>query len=399
MAEVSRRNFLASMTSGVLGFGLAKDVKADSKDSQASPEPSPVKVRKYNPLGKTGLKVADVSCGAISFFEPNVLRYAYDLGVNYFDTAEGYLRTKSESYIGEALKEVRDKIYITTKHFYPADEQAKKENGIKRENIIKRVEASLKRLQTDYIDIAMLHNLGDLSLLKNEELQAAYAQLKKEGKIRITGFSTHNAKVTLKQALDQDFAQVILFIYNHMEGKEIEPLIQQVRQKGIGTVAMKIFAGGRHGNLKSLISQEVSYPQAAIRWVLSNSHIDCCIPTMSSYSHVEEYVAASKKPLNRADLKMIAEYQHQANQHYCRVSCQECLSTCPNGVAINNVLRFGMYFENYRMEKEAMRYYAELEKDKKPLDCGHCPGYCEEACPHGLKVKDKLLRAHEILTV
>ncbi len=398
MTKVSRRNFLASLTSGVLGLGLAKEVKADSKNNQTSPELSPVSIQKYNPLGKTGLKVSDISCGAISLFEPNVLRYAYDLGVNYFDTAEGYLRTKSESFIGEALKDVRDKIYITTKHFYPSDQQIKG-GGFNREEVIKRMEASLKRLQTDYVDIAMLHNLGDLSLLKNEELQAAYSQLKKEGKIRFTGFSTHNAKDTLKQALDQDFAQVILFIYNHMEGKDIEPLIQQVRQKGIGTVAMKVFAGGRQGNLKSFVSQEVSYPQAALRWVLSNPHIDCCIPTMSSYSHVEEYVAASKKPLNRADLKMIAEYQRQASQHYCRVSCQECLSSCPHGVAINDVLRYEMYFENYRLEKDAMGYYAELDRDKKPLHCSHCSGYCEKACPYGLKVKDRLLHAHEILTV
>ena len=398
MAGVNRRNFLASMTSGVLGFGLAKEVKANLKDNQASPEHSPVRIQKYNPLGKTGLKVSDVSCGAISFFEPNVLRYAYDLGVNYFDTAEGYLRTKSESYIGEALKDVRDKIYITTKHSYPADQQANKENGLKKEDIIRRVDASLKRMQTDYVDIAMLHGLSDLSLLRNEELQAAYSQLKKEGKIRFTGFSTHNAKVTLKQALDQDFVQVILFIYNHMEGKDIEPLIQQVRQKGIGTVAMKVFAGGRQGNLKSFINKEVSYAQSAIRWVLSNSFIDCCIPTMSSYSHVEEYVAASRRPLNRVDLKMIAEYQRQANQHYCMVSCQECLSSCPNGVAINDVLRYGMYFENYRMEKEAMRYYGDLAGDRKPLNCASCNGYCEKACPYGLKVQDKLIHAHEILT-
>jgi len=187
-------------------------------------------------------------------------------------------------------------------------------------------------------------------------------------------------------------------ILEKMEGKEIEPLIKQVRQKGIGTVAMKIFAGGRQGNLKSFISQEVSYPQAAIRWILSNPHIDCCIPTMSSYSHVEEYVAASGKSVEGADLKMIAEYQRQATQHYCRVSCQECLSSCPNGVAIGDVLRYGMYFENYRMEKEAMRHYAELEKSKKPLDCDSCTGDCERACPHGLKVRAKLLQAHEILT-
>jgi len=390
MANVSRRNFLTAFASSVLGFGLAKNVKAGFKNKVSTHnESSPIKVQKYNILGKTGIKVSDVSCGAISFFEPNVLRYAYDLGVNYFDTAEGYMRTRSETLIGEALKDIRKKITITTKHGLSPK--------VKRDEIIKRVEESLKRMQTDYIDIAMVHGVSDTSLLENEEIQAAYSQLKKDGKIRFAGFSTHSAKLTLKQVLKNDFAQVILVIYNHMEGKEIEPLLAPVHNKGIGIVAMKIFAGGRHGNLKSLISQEVSYPQAAIRWVLSNPSIHCCIPTMSSYSHVEEYVLASGKSLNRADLNVIAEYQRQSNNQYCRVSCTECLSSCPDNVAINDVLRYKMYFENYRMEKEAMRYYAELPKSKMAINCSNCSGYCESSCRFGLKVKEKLIRAHEIL--
>jgi predicted aldo/keto reductase-like oxidoreductase len=393
MANVSRRNFFKALTSGVLGISLAKNLKPSSMTAEAAQSgSSPIKIQKYNTLGKTGIKVPDVSCGAISFFEPNVLRYAYELGVTYFDTAEGYMRTKSETFIGQALKEVRDKITITTKHPYSSRMQ------ITKENVIKRLEASLRRMQTDYIDVAMVHQANDLAVLENEEIQAAYAQMKEAGKIRFTGFSTHNPTLTLKQALDSDFTQVILFIYNHMEGKEIEPLIEQLHQKGIGTVAMKIFAGGKQGNLKSLISQEVSYPQAAIRWVMSNPNIDCCIPTMSSYSHVEEYVAASGKPLSRADLKMIAAYQRQADNQYCRVSCQDCLSSCPDGVAVNDVLRYKMYFEDYRMESEAMRYYAELKESTKPLNCGNCSGYCEKACPYGLKVKSKLVHAHEVLS-
>lgn len=393
MVDLNRRNFLTAFGSGLLSLGLTKNVKANFDYKEVpQKESSPLKIQKYNPLGNTGLKVSDVSCGAISLYEPNVLRYAYDCGVNYFDTAEGYLRTKSETFIGQALKDVRDKIIITTKHGYSPRKE------IKKENIITRMEASLKRMQIDYVDVAMVHSISDLSLLKNEEFQSAYAQLKKDGKVRFTGFSTHNPKLILKQALETDFGQVILLIYNHMEGKEIEPLIEKARNKGIGIVAMKVFAGGKHGNLKSLISKDVSYPQAAIRWVLSNPKIDCLIATMSSYSHVEEYVAASAKPLDRAALEVIARYQQLTNDQYCRVSCSECLESCPNQVAINEILRYDMYFEDYRMEKEAMRYYAELEKKSKPLSCDTCSGNCESACPFGLKVKDKLLRAHEILT-
>jgi diketogulonate reductase-like aldo/keto reductase len=148
MANVSRRNFFKALTSGVLGISLAKNVRPGLKETRASQgEPSPIKIQKYNTLGKTGIKVPDVSCGAISFFEPNVLRYAYELGVTYFDTAEGYMRTKSETFIGQALKEMRDKVIITTKHPYSPRME------ITKENVIKRLEASLKRMQTDYIDI------------------------------------------------------------------------------------------------------------------------------------------------------------------------------------------------------------------------------------------------------
>jgi aryl-alcohol dehydrogenase-like predicted oxidoreductase len=394
MSTINRRIFISTFTSGLVGLGLTKNLKSHSRTLTLSQGPSTApKIKKYNSLGKTGLKVSDVSYGAISLFEPNVLRYAYECGVTYFDTAESYLRMKGESYVGQGLKGIRDKVVITTKHGYNFRQT------IDKASILERVEASLKRLQSDYIDVCMIHSIDDLSpALNNQEVMSAYDQLKKDGKIRFTGFSTHNPKLTLKQALETDFAQVVLFMYNHMEGKEIEPMIKALKEKGIGTVAMKIFAGGMQGNLKSLVNNDVSYPQAAIRWVMSNPDIDTCIPTLSSYSHVEEYVAASGQGLNRADLKLIASYQQQANRLYCRVSCRECLSACPNNVAVNDVLRYAMYFENFRREKEAIAYYAELEPTRKPLNCADCPGYCERACPFGLQVRNRLLHSHEILT-
>jgi aryl-alcohol dehydrogenase-like predicted oxidoreductase len=382
------------MTSGLFGLGVSKHLGAEPLHRASGlQEAATPKIRKYRDLGKTGLKVPDVSFGAISLFEPNVLRYAYECGVTYFDTAESYLRMKGETYVGQGLKEVRDKVIITTKHGQNFRQK------IEKDAFIQRVEASLKRLQTDRIDVAMIHNVDDLSLaLNNQELMSAYAQLKKDGKVRFTGFSTHNAKQTLKQTLGTDFAQVVLVMYNHMEGKEIEPLVKAVREKGIGTVAMKIFAGGMQGNLKPLVDQRTSYSQAAIRWVLSNPDFDTCIPTMSSYSHVEEYVGASGQPLDRAALQTLAAYRREAGDVYCRVSCRECLSACPNNVAVNDVLRFAMYYEHYGMERQALDYYAELEAERKPLNCAGCPAPCQSACPYGLKVKSRLLQTHEVLS-
>jgi len=394
MSRLKRRQFITSIASGAVGLGLAGRLPADASavpvGGQAAAAP---RIQKYNVLGRTGLKVSDVSFGAISLFEPNVLRYAYDCGVTYFDTAESYLRGRGETYVGQGLKGLRDKVIITTKHMMDFGRK------IEKAAVIKRVEDSLKRLQADYIDVAMVHSIEDLApLLKSDEVLSAYDELKKAGKVRFTGFSTHNAKVTLKQALETDFPQVVLVVYNHMEGPEIEPLVKAVRAKDIGTVAMKVFAGNQQGNLKGMVGPKMSYPQAALRWVLANADFDTCIPTMASYSHVEEYVAASAQPLDRTALEMVARYREQASPRYCRVSCTECLAACPAHVAVNDVLRYAMYHEDYGLERMAADHYAELESGRRPVGCAGCAAPCESACPHGLPVRAKLVHAHEILS-
>jgi len=393
--ERDRRTFLKTLGAGALGLGVPATLRGWAEPPGARPTAasgqSPPRIEKYNPLGRTGLRVADVSFGAINLLNPHVLRYAFDCGVNNFDTAEGYLNQNSERYLGQALKDVRDKVVITTKHGFwgPQD--------MKTDPLIKRVEASLGRLQTGHLDIALMHSIDDPAKLDNEEVREAYRRLKKDGKVRFVGFSTHNAAATLPKVLDDDFFEVVLLVYNHLEGPKVEPLLKKVKDKGVGTIAMKVFAGGMQGTLKSLVNERLPYSQAAIRWVLGNPAVDCCIVTMSTFSHVEEYVAASGQKLDRADLAVISRYQEEAGPLYCRVSCSDCLAACPHGVAVNEVLRYRMYFENYGMEKTATGQYAALEERRKPLACGHCAGPCEKACPHGLQVRERLLGAHFLL--
>ena len=225
-------------------------------------------------------------------------------------------------------------------------------------------------------------------------------RLKKDGKLRFSGFSTHNAKVMLKDCLKpefKDFVQVCMFIYNHMEGKEIEPLITELHKRGIGTIAMKTLAGGRQGNLKSFIKEKMTYPHAAISWVLDNRNIDCVVSSMRSFSHAEEYVAASGKTLNRTDLAILKKYQKEVDREYCRLSCNKCESSCPDKVSVSDIMRYKMYYEDYGQEKNALEHYALLDKNQKPLNCASCSGYCNSACPHGLNVKDQLLDGHRLL--
>ncbi|MCJ7588465.1 MAG: hypothetical protein MUQ00_11295 [Candidatus Aminicenantes bacterium] len=109
----------------------------------------------------------------------------------------------------------------------------------------------------------------------------------------VRGFSTHQPAKTLPEAIVSDHFDVVLMTYNHMESASVEPLIAQARAKGIGTIAMKVFAGGKQGNLKSLIATRLKYSQAALRWVLGNPASDGLIITMSTFTQVEEYVSAA----------------------------------------------------------------------------------------------------------
>jgi len=392
---INRRRFLQIAGWGSALFGLGKNSAAalgQNATTSTSPVPTP-RIRAHRELGKTGMRLSDVGFGAINLFNANVFRYAYDCGVNHFDTAEGYLNTNSEKMLGQALKDVRSKVIVTTKHLMrtPAD--------MKRDAIHTRVEASLKRLQTDYLDIALVHSVDELDKLDHPEVLAAYSQLKKKGKARFIGFSTHNPALMLPKALAMDIWDVVLIVYNHMEGPAIEPLIAKVRAQGIGVIAMKVFAGGMQGSLKEMLSDKMNYGQAAIRWVLGNPAVDALIVTMSSFSHVDEYVSASGSPLQRRDAKVLTRYRHAAGPVYCRVSCRDCLSACPHGVAVNEVLRYAMYFEHYDMQKNAMQWFGELDPARKPTACAGCAAPCQSACPHGLVVQERLLHSQRLLSV
>jgi ferredoxin len=82
---------------------------------------------------------------------------------------------------------------------------------------------------------------------------------------------------------------------------------------------------------------------------------------------------------------------------HCYQHCGECLGACPEGRAIDDVLRYRMYFEDYGDEKEAIRLYARL--DRQADACLNCGGACGGACPHGVHIQDRMIGAHRLLTL
>lgn len=400
---MKRRKFFSNLGLGLTALGISENKILNHSDVQNTnaegSSPNKIQIKKFNSLGTNQIKVSDIIFGGASFASPDVARFAYDLGINMFDTAESYMNGRSEEYIGKALKGIRDKTYIISKHW---NGNTSPNPGASKQVIIDRVNASLKRLNTDYIDILLIHNCSSASIINHQDLREGYAQLKKQGKVRFTGISTHTAEKMLNSCLFpevREFVQVIMFMYNHMEGKKIEPLISQVSDRGIGTICMKSQAGGKQGLLKNRPDRQTSYPQAAIAWVMANPNIDCTVISMNSFAHVEEYTGASGKHLRRGDLKILTRYSNKVKNTYCRVTCSSCETACPEKIAISDIMRYKMYFEDYGHEKSAIEYYARLNNKKKPESCLSCTGYCNHACPYGLDVKNNLREAHRLLSV
>ena len=134
--------------------------------------------------------------------------HAYDRGINYFDSADTYSGGESETVIGNALKGKRDKVYLTSKTMAGATDS--------KATIMESLEGSLKRLQTDHIDVYFNHAINDINRIKNPEWHEFTDAAKKQGKIRFAGMSGHagNLIECLDWGIDSGRFDVILCAYN-----------------------------------------------------------------------------------------------------------------------------------------------------------------------------------------
>ena len=135
--------------------------------------------------------------------EEHLVHHALDLGINYFDTAEGYGNGRSETVIGKALKGVRrDQYYLATKIGARSDESAA--------SMMSRLDACLDRLQTDYVDVFFTWAVNDIERLRNPEWHEFAAKAKDQGKVRFTGMSGHAGKLIecTEYAVEQDMFEI-----------------------------------------------------------------------------------------------------------------------------------------------------------------------------------------------
>lgn len=249
-------------------------------------EPEKLRIRHYRPLGDTGLKVSDIGFGAGACSDAAVIEYALELGINYFDTAENYARGSSESAIGEVAAKHRDKMVICTKLYM--------DGSTTKEDVFNRFEESLKRLQTSYVDVLMIHG-GDPGAVANDQVWTALADLKKNGKAHFIGISTHGPEISkvLRPLVEQRKVEVVLCAYDPMTDPDLPAVLKMAKEKGIGLVAMKILSAARRMELAEFRSGSYPFNQAAVRWALMTSGMDTHLVSINLLDQVDEYAAIS----------------------------------------------------------------------------------------------------------
>jgi predicted aldo/keto reductase-like oxidoreductase len=315
-----------------------------------------------------------------------VIRVAIEQGVNYIDTARKYMGGKNEEIVGKAIKGLRDKIYIASKTL--ADSKTKAE-------IIRDVETSLKTLGTDHIDVIQLHNLNSKERIFIAETREALSLLKKQGKVRFCGVTTHQNEVEVLNALADDpehFFDTCLVKYNFKSDKAVSAAIDRAASAGIGIIAMKTQVGGYDTTGLGRITPH----QAALKWVLQNPRVTMAIPGMKNLTHLREDIAVMGMPFTYADQRRLDRYADAIAPFYCSF-CGTCEAGCPRGVEISTVNRALMYAEGgYRDLSLARATYAELPQQATAATCIDCE-HCAARCVNGLNIPAKMVRARAVL--
>jgi predicted aldo/keto reductase-like oxidoreductase len=397
-----RRDFLklgAGATIGLAGIGAATGHTRATDAANG--------IRRYARLGRTGLEVSDISLGSSSNTDPDVVSHAFDRGVNLFDSAESYRWGSAEKAIGTALKGRRDKVYLTSKTKAGASDT--------RTEIMASLEDSLRRLQTDYVDIYFNHSVNDVDRLRNDEWLEFCELAKRQGKIRFRGVSGHGSQLAacVDYTIDNDMADVILVAYNFAQDPDfydklrhvfhwsaIQPelprLLAKAKQKDVGVLAMKTLMGARLNDMRPYERPGATFSHAAFRWVLSDPNVDALLISMSDLDDVDEYVAASGSAGDVAyDRQLLEQYAFMRSGKYCQPGCNACAGACPKQVEIAEVLRTRMYDVDYGDRALARYEYAALgEGAAACVDCKTqaCMGICPIGVPIAEYTRDALKR-------
>jgi uncharacterized protein len=297
----------------------------------------------YRKLGNTGLKVSAVGCGIGVVPDPAVLNHAVDLGVNYFDTARMY--GKSEDIAGEAFKGKRNR------------------------------------------------NTPDAI---TDEAVEACETLKKQGKTRFIGVSSHDIYAVVDRIVSIGKFDVVQTTYSYPINSHLRTAsIKKLYDSGIGVVAMKVIIAVAGIIPPKELRLKGEGPLAAVKWVLMNPMISTTVPYAKNIAELEMNFRAMKEPYSIEDEKVLYARSEEIRSRYCRM-CYECKGKCPNGVPVTDELRYLAYNDFGANFGQAQENFRLLPEQIRRIRCNDCSS-CAVQCPNGVDVQSRLIRAQTLL--
>ena len=313
-------------------------------------------------LGRTELYVSKTAFGALPIQRIShadavkLVRRAYESGINYFDTANAY--TDSEEKLGAALHDVRHEVIISTKS-----------GGGDKKTVQTHIEESLRRLQTDYIDLFQFHNPAQLPDPEDPDGPfAAVLEAKQKGYIRHIGITNHRLKVA-RAAIDSGNFETMQFPFCYLAASQDLEIVEKCKAADMGFIAMKGLSGGLLNNAEACYAFMQEYPNVVPIWgIQREEELDQWLELTARDPHVTPEIQA-----------VIDKDRQELAGNFCR-SCGYCLP-CTAGIDIPQAARMSALlrrspYQPYMSDE----WYAKMHKIE---ECVHCDA-CKSRCPYGL---------------
>jgi predicted aldo/keto reductase-like oxidoreductase len=361
---------------------------------------------RYTPFGTTGFGISRLGFGAMRLPMREIdgknavdedvaipmIHRAFELGVNYIDTAYMYCEGLSEVTVGRAVKGWRDRVCVSSK--FPVSPGR---------SYRATLEEQLGRLDMEYLDFYHFHGIGKwfLEHEQRDELIAEAIRAKEEGLIRNISFSFHDQPEVMAEIIDLGIFSSVLCQYNLLD-RANEPALANAKAKGLGTVVMGPVGGGRIAGLPADVAAKAgiraaSSAELALRFVFANPNVDCALSGMNAPQMVEENAATASNaaPLSDAEVAGInaaMEENKRLADLYC-TGCKYCLDHCKQEINIPQIFQAMNMYRVYGLKAHAQGMYdaigGQWVKGKKADWCQEC-GECEEHCPQKIAIREQL---------
>lgn len=387
--ERTRRAFLKKGLAGLAALGAAPGaVKAAALGAGPANGPADGAKPIVRTLGRTGLAMPVVSMGVMNADNPAVVQAALETGITFLDTAWGYQRGRNEQMIGQVVKgRRRDSFMIATK--IPGPNRDKALQGLQgaefERAFLARFDECLSRLGLDFVEILYLHNNTTAEQVQDPNVIAALQKVKKAGKARFIGITTHaNEPAVIRGTIAAKAYDVILTAYNFRQDyrADVRAAVAEAAAAGLGVVAMKTQAGAYWDKQKA----EPINMRAALKWVLNDPNVTTAIPGFTTFDQLkEDWSVVADIALTPQDLKDLRLGETAAGL-YCQ-QCGECLAGCPKALPIPDLMRGYMYAYGYRNLQAAHELVGSLEIGADP--CGDCAA-CTAVCAKGFDLADRV---------